>query len=363
MLTGSATAATRAARRRRPGRRAAAACRGSRQGLAAGAARAGAARRRSGDPGRRPRAATGRGCAMRSCGRWPTTPTCAGSRPGGALEPLVVAVRIVRRRAERSRRSRGQSTRSGAVIWSALATSSRGPDADQVVRARRAADARDRLVRTAAMRRAAGALDGESAEPAPLEHGSASSTVPDAIRLHRRPSQGSTGPARIAERGPAAGPRCRAAAPPRAQRVALDGGRSSRAGAAVPGRDLTSPRRTRCGSARSTTRSRAAERSGSPLSLLLVELEDADRVLAAERPADAARHLRPLRPGGAQRCPASDILACETDARAWVIARDTRDRARGHSPSGSSARSAEASRGGARRSTVSSARGARRGRP
>jgi GGDEF domain-containing protein len=66
-----------------------------------------------------------------------------------------------------------------------------------------------------------------------------------------------------------------------------------------------------------------AERMGTPLSLLLVELEDAERVLAADGAREAAatfgRFAQAVR-GVARR---QDILACESDARAWVIARDT----------------------------------------
>jgi GGDEF domain-containing protein len=56
---------------------------------------------------------------------------------------------------------------------------------------------------------------------------------------------------------------------------------------------------------------------------LLVELEDAERVLAADGAREAAatfgRFAQAVR-GVARR---QDILACESDARAWVIARDT----------------------------------------
>lgn len=65
-----------------------------------------------------------------------------------------------------------------------------------------------------------------------------------------------------------------------------------------------------------------AEQSGSPLSLLLVELEDAERVLAAERGGAGVtfgRFARAVR-GAARR---QDILARETESRTWVIARDT----------------------------------------
>jgi GGDEF domain-containing protein len=60
-----------------------------------------------------------------------------------------------------------------------------------------------------------------------------------------------------------------------------------------------------------------------PLSLLLAELEDADRVLAVETEAGAAgtfgAFARALR-GVVRR---QDILVCETESRAWIIARDT----------------------------------------
>ena len=66
-----------------------------------------------------------------------------------------------------------------------------------------------------------------------------------------------------------------------------------------------------------------AQRSGSPLSLLLLELEEAERVLAVEPPGEAAatfgRFAQTVR--GVMR--RQDILACESDVRAWIIARDT----------------------------------------
>jgi GGDEF domain-containing protein len=66
-----------------------------------------------------------------------------------------------------------------------------------------------------------------------------------------------------------------------------------------------------------------AQRSGSPLSLLVLELEEAERMLAVEPPSEAAatfgRFAQTVR--GVMR--RQDILACESDARAWIIARDT----------------------------------------
>jgi GGDEF domain-containing protein len=63
-------------------------------------------------------------------------------------------------------------------------------------------------------------------------------------------------------------------------------------------------------------------RSGSPLSLVFAILEDADRVHAAEQGSANDvynRFARAVR----QVLRRQDILACEPDGRAWVIARDT----------------------------------------
>ena len=68
---------------------------------------------------------------------------------------------------------------------------------------------------------------------------------------------------------------------------------------------------------------RRSERSGSPLSLLLAEMDDADRVHAAElsreRSATFSRFAQAVRTVVRRE----DLLVCETDSRAWIIARDT----------------------------------------
>lgn len=60
-----------------------------------------------------------------------------------------------------------------------------------------------------------------------------------------------------------------------------------------------------------------------PLSLLLAELEDVERVAAVETPEDAratfGRFARAVRAAVRRQ----EILACETDTRAWIIAPDT----------------------------------------
>jgi len=67
----------------------------------------------------------------------------------------------------------------------------------------------------------------------------------------------------------------------------------------------------------------SAGRAQSSLSLLLVELEEAERLVAVEPLGEAAatfgRFAQAVRTSVRRR----DVLACETDSRVWIIARDT----------------------------------------
>ncbi len=66
-----------------------------------------------------------------------------------------------------------------------------------------------------------------------------------------------------------------------------------------------------------------AARASLPLSLLLVELDEAERMAQVEPHAEASatfsRFAQAVRTAVRRR----DVLACETDSRAWIIARDT----------------------------------------
>jgi GGDEF domain-containing protein len=66
-----------------------------------------------------------------------------------------------------------------------------------------------------------------------------------------------------------------------------------------------------------------AGRASLPLSLLLVELDEADRLIAVEPGREASatfgRFAQAVRTTVRRR----DVLACETESRAWIIARDT----------------------------------------
>jgi GGDEF domain-containing protein len=63
--------------------------------------------------------------------------------------------------------------------------------------------------------------------------------------------------------------------------------------------------------------------AGSPLSLLLTELEEVERVLAVETPAAASATFGHFAQAVRSVVRRQDILVCETDTRAWIIARDT----------------------------------------
>lgn len=66
-----------------------------------------------------------------------------------------------------------------------------------------------------------------------------------------------------------------------------------------------------------------ARSAGAPLSLLLAELEDAERIGAVEAPAQARSTLSRFVGAVRSAVRRQDILVCESDVRAWIIARDT----------------------------------------
>jgi GGDEF domain-containing protein len=68
---------------------------------------------------------------------------------------------------------------------------------------------------------------------------------------------------------------------------------------------------------------RRSEQSGSPLALLLIELDESERVSVVESPAEARTTFGRFAQSVRSVVRRHDILACETETRAWVIARDT----------------------------------------
>lgn len=66
-----------------------------------------------------------------------------------------------------------------------------------------------------------------------------------------------------------------------------------------------------------------AQASGASLSLLLAELDEADRMLAVEPVSVAAATFGKFAQAVRSVVRRQDILVCESDTRAWIIARDT----------------------------------------
>jgi hypothetical protein len=218
--------------------------------------------------------------------------------PGGALEPLVSRAGVLAGAQNPEQVSRAVDALH-AVVWTAVRDELRSPDANQVSEIVERLAAVMELVRGAALRRVTGV-------DATVAGGQFGRT--------RAASGGVALPTDPAESGRASDPQ---------RPVGL--------------RPLTEPPDRRPADGRSVPTSggealwvgalqeeiQRSERFGTPLSLLLAELEDASRVVAVETPDDATttfgRFARAVR-GVARR---QDILVCETESRAWIIARDT----------------------------------------
>ena len=170
-----------------------------------------------------------------------------------------------------------------AVIWSAIRSELRDDDPDLLAEISERLSRIVGLVRSAVLR---GATSGAPASPP---------------GTHLRPLPNPPQPPRAPDPG-APEPTARRPEPPEPETLTGD----EQVWIGVLDRELT-----------------RAQRSGSPLSLLLLELEEAERLLAVEPPTEAAatfgRFAQTVR--GVMR--RQDILACESDARAWIIARDT----------------------------------------
>jgi GGDEF domain-containing protein len=182
-----------------------------------------------------------------------------------------------------------------AVIWSAVRSEVRDDDPELL------AEIAERLSRIAGLVRAATLRGVTSTAPAGSP-GTHLRPLPDPQRPSSRPGAGGTEP--VARRPPERSEPEPEPEPDPEEPETLAGDEQVWVG--VLDRELT-----------------RAQRSGSPLSLLLLELGEAERVLAVEPPSEAAatfgRFAQTVR--GVMR--RQDILACESDARAWIIARDT----------------------------------------
>jgi GGDEF domain-containing protein len=243
--------------------------------------------------------------------------------PEGALERLVAGVGELSGASGPEGASRAVDALH-AVLWSALRDELRSPDPDQISEIAERLALVIELVRGAVLRRW-----GEG-------HGAA-----------QRPSSGSTEPyevrpAHIGE-APLADARAPGVEPPDAESVprvgappaeppALESVPSAGAPVAEPpalesvpraGAPVAEPPAGALWVKALQDEIQRAERSGTPLSLLLAELEDADRVTAVEPAATAAATFSRFTQAVRTVARRQDIVVCETETRAWIIARDT----------------------------------------
>ncbi len=255
--------------------------------------------------------------------------------PGGALEPLAARVGELAGAAGAAATSLAVDALQ-SVMWSALCSELRDPDPDLITELAERLSQVTGLMRAAALEHASGAAPVRApisavpggpgtAGPPSGAPGTPSSPPrrPDPPAPSGPPSSQDAIPERWAEPEPgrprmaapvpepAAGPVREPAAGPVPEPAA---GRVHEP-AAEPGRELWVDALE--------DEIRAAD---TPLSLLLAELEDADRVRAVETDRSGAgahgafgTFARAVREVARHQ----DILVCESDARAWIIARDT----------------------------------------
>ena len=223
--------------------------------------------------------------------------------PGGALAPLVAQVGVVAGADTVAATSRAVQAL-GEILWSALRAELDFTDADLVSDLAERVGLVIEVVRNAALH---GASSPVAHEPVVAQDAPGAPYAPEAPG----PPDAEAFPGAAAEAPPTA--------PPDVSRAPGTEPTATRLKAVAPEPVLPGPL---WHSALQDEIVRA-DLSGAPLSLLLVELEEADRVRAVASPLEATstfgRFAQAVR-GAVRR---QDILACESDSRAWIIARDT----------------------------------------
>ncbi|HTU97880.1 MAG TPA: hypothetical protein VMF14_18670 [Solirubrobacteraceae bacterium] len=239
--------------------------------------------------------------------------------PGGVLTPLVARVGELAGAAAPAAVSRAVDALVG-VVWSAVRDELRGADADLVAELTERLNLIGELVRSAALERAALPVGGP-APPPPLAPVPAEPPPPVAsARAQAPPPPAPPAPAAAAPPPVPAPPPPAPAAPPPAPAPPAAPPAQERAWPGLSDPPPPDPSHALWVGALNDEILRCA---GAPLSLLLAELEDSERVSAVEPEAQARAVF--TRFAGAVRSAVrrQDILVCETDARAWIIARDT----------------------------------------
>lgn len=230
--------------------------------------------------------------------------------PGGALVPLAGRIGELAGAAGAEATSHAVDALQ-AVIWAALRAELHDPDPDLITAIV------ERLAQVTELMRAAALRHGEGLVPPPL------TIVPRDVRdpvveraledlssARRKPQPGEPPPD---EPNPAE-PQPDEPPPPVAGRVPQTSAGDRAWVAGQPPADALWV---------GALKDEIARSGGAPLSLVLAELEDADRVIAVDDTRSATATFGEFAKAVRGVVRRQDILVCETDARAWVIARDT----------------------------------------
>jgi GGDEF domain-containing protein len=235
--------------------------------------------------------------------------------PGGLLTPLAARAGELAGAAAPAAVSRAVDALIG-VIWAAVRDELRGPDADLVAELTERLALIGELVRSAALERSVAPV------PPPMTPQPPTMTTPPPPMTPPPPVATTRASPPPPEPAVAPPPREPAVAPPSREPPAATPPPppAQRAWPGLSDPPTLDPSRALWVSALEDEIVRSA---GAPLSLLLAELEDAERVTAVEPQAEARATF--TRFAGAVRSAVrrQDILVCESDARAWIIARDT----------------------------------------
>jgi GGDEF domain-containing protein len=210
---------------------------------------------------------------------------------GGALEPLAARAGEIAGAGGSADATASAVDVLGEVVWAAVREELRAPDPDQIAELAERIGVIVGLVRAAALRGGrAGVVVVAPADMAPADTAPADMAPAEQAPAEQAPAEAE--PADSSEPAPFQRP-----APPPERRPLWVGAFED---------ELV-----------------RAERAGGRLSLLLAELEDAERVLSVETESEATatfgRFAQALRDAVRRQ----DILASESESRAWVIARDT----------------------------------------
>jgi GGDEF domain-containing protein len=213
---------------------------------------------------------------------------------GGALEPLAGRAGEIAGAGGSPGETAAAVDVLGEVVWAAVREELRVPEPEQVAELAERIGVIVGLVRAAALRRRGAAVVGASAES---------------------PEAPADGPPEAPADGP---PEAPADEPPEAD--------ANHEPAAEPRpfpRPARAPERRPLWVGALEDELVRTERAGGRLSLLLAELEDADRVLSVESESEATATFGRFAQALRNAVRRQDILASESESRAWVIARDT----------------------------------------